>query len=498
MKKYFLAKMVSVLVVSFLSVTLGVGMVSAVEINTAPVAEASIVTTNEDTATSSVLIASDEDVLDVLVYSIVDGPIHGALSDVNSATGGFTYTPYSDYFGSDSFTFKVNDGTEDSNVATVSITVNSVNDAPVASADVVVTNEDIAVVINLGATDTETASEDIVFATSSNPLHGIISLVGNSVTYTPALNYYGLDSFTFTAYDGETVSDPATISITVNPVNDAPVITLNGAAYLLYTTGFPWVDLSATAIDIEDGDISDRVVRTGALDMSTVGEYTLTYSVTDSGRNTLGGEEGNGVCPEEGEGSESCLSASTVRVVGIVPRTGGIADTRVGCTDSLATNYDVQTTINNVFLCTYAPKGNTPTTTPATPVAPLPAPVAGTVLGESTSCKASGFYLTKFAREGYKNDEETVKKLQTFLNSKLSLQIPVTGVFGPMTTEALKKFQLLHKDTMLTPWNLTVPTGILYLTTLASINNIICAEFDATVPPKDLIPFNQNPNAPKR
>ena len=86
-------------------------------------------TTDEDTPKAITLTATDVDGA-TLTYAIVDAPAHGTLSGTAPA---LTYTPAANYNGPDSFTFKANDGTADSNVATVSITVTAVNDAPVAS-----------------------------------------------------------------------------------------------------------------------------------------------------------------------------------------------------------------------------------------------------------------------------------------------------------------------------------------------------------------------------
>ncbi|HEY7030136.1 MAG TPA: Ig-like domain-containing protein, partial [Thermomicrobiales bacterium] len=103
----------------------------------APVAADQSVSTNEDTPKVITLSATDADD-DNLTFSIVDQPAHGTLgslgapdcSAANVCTATVTYTPDTDYFGSDSFTFNANDGDADSNVATVSITINPVNDAP--------------------------------------------------------------------------------------------------------------------------------------------------------------------------------------------------------------------------------------------------------------------------------------------------------------------------------------------------------------------------------
>src|SRR5262249_52187639 len=96
-------------------------------VNDAPLAASQSVTAAEDTAASGQVAASDVDG-DPLTYSVVAGPAHGSL--VFNADGTFTYTPAANYNGSDSFTYTANDGTTDSNTATVSLTVMSVNDAP--------------------------------------------------------------------------------------------------------------------------------------------------------------------------------------------------------------------------------------------------------------------------------------------------------------------------------------------------------------------------------
>jgi hypothetical protein len=130
-----------------------------------------------------------------------------------------TYTPAANYNGPDSFTFKASDGAADSNPATVSITVNPVNDAPVATDQAVATDEDTPLPVTLAGTDVD--HDPLTYAVVTPPAHGTF----DGTTYRPADNYNGPDSFTFKASDGTADSNPATVSITVNPVNDAPVAT---------------------------------------------------------------------------------------------------------------------------------------------------------------------------------------------------------------------------------------------------------------------------------
>src|SRR6185295_14291762 len=86
---------------------------------------------------------------DPLTVTLVDDVAHGTLS--LGSNGSFTYTPDANYFGADSFTYTVNDGTADSNTATVTLTIDSVNDAPSTTTDSYSTNEDTALVRNAGA-----------------------------------------------------------------------------------------------------------------------------------------------------------------------------------------------------------------------------------------------------------------------------------------------------------------------------------------------------------
>src|SRR5207249_589249 len=186
-------------------------------VNDAPVANAQTVTTAEDTAKAIVLTASDVDG-DALTYAIVVGPAHGALSGVAPTV---TYTPAANYNGPDSFTFKANDGTVDSAIATVAVTVTPVNDAPVATAQSVTTNQDTAKAISLTASDVD--GDTLTYVVVTAPTHGTLSGTAPNLTYTPVAGYFGSDSFTFKANDGTVDSAAATVSLTVVHVNHAPV-----------------------------------------------------------------------------------------------------------------------------------------------------------------------------------------------------------------------------------------------------------------------------------
>src|SRR5205823_4254869 len=120
--------------------------------------------------------------------------------------------------GPDSFTFKVNDGTADSNEATVSITVNPINDPPVALGQSVTTDEDTPKAITLTGSDVE--GDPLTYSIVDGPAHGTLTGTAPSLTYSPSQDYNGSDSFTFKVNDGTVDGNTATVSITINSVND--------------------------------------------------------------------------------------------------------------------------------------------------------------------------------------------------------------------------------------------------------------------------------------
>ncbi|WP_348223492.1 Ig-like domain-containing protein [Luteolibacter sp.] len=192
--------------------------------NTAPVAAADSYSTNQNTAlvvSAAGLLANDTDAQSQALTAVLNsGPTHGTLS--LNTSGGFTYTPATGYFGSDSFTYHANDGSLDSNIATVNLTIIQPNTAPVAAADSYSTNQDTALIVPAAGVlvnDTDAQSQPLTAAINAGPGHGAVTLNANgSFTYTPTAGYSGADSFTYHANDGLLDSNTATVSLTINPV----------------------------------------------------------------------------------------------------------------------------------------------------------------------------------------------------------------------------------------------------------------------------------------
>lgn len=195
--------------------------ITVTPVNYPPVANSQSAATEEHIPVTITLPAYDPD-NDPITYSIDTLPTNGTLGDIFD-TNKVTYTPTAHFFGTDTFTFHVSDGTLPSDSAPVTVSVVEVNDAPVASDGAASAAEDTPILISLAGSDPK--GTPVTFATTTSPAHGTLGPIsGNSLTYTPDLNYYGPDEFLFTANDGIVDSNLAKETITVSPVNDAPTI----------------------------------------------------------------------------------------------------------------------------------------------------------------------------------------------------------------------------------------------------------------------------------
>jgi gliding motility-associated-like protein len=252
----------------FSSATPGTVTINVTPVNDAPVASNLVVTTAEETPKAITLAVTDVDG-GPLSYEIVVGPAHGTLSGTGA---NITYTPAPNYNGSDSFTFRANDGTTDSNIATANITVTPVEDAPVANNQSITILEDQVRSIVLTGSDVD--GDVLTFIIVANPGHGTLSGSGANITYTPAVNYNGSDSFTFKVNDGTSDSNIATVSITINPVNDSPVA-LNQALTTPEDTPLP---IALNGVDV-DGDPMTYSIVTPPLHGSLTGTgANITYT----------------------------------------------------------------------------------------------------------------------------------------------------------------------------------------------------------------------------
>lgn len=214
-------------------------------VNDAPNAVPQTITMQEDTSRSITLLGNDLEG-SPLTFSIVTGPSHGTLFPSAGTSATRQYFPTANYFGSDSFTFKVNDGTTDSVAVTVNILIMGINDAPSATSQSVNVVEDTATAITLAGADVEGSA--LTFTVLTMPGSGVLTGTAPNLTYAPNANVTGTDSFTFRVRDGSLNSLSATVSITITPVNDAPVANSQSATINRNSTNNP-ITLSGTDIE---------------------------------------------------------------------------------------------------------------------------------------------------------------------------------------------------------------------------------------------------------
>jgi hypothetical protein len=223
--------------------------------NQPPTAVNDTATTNEDTPVTIDVLANDADTddgLDTSSVSVTGAAAHGTANA--SPDGTIDYTPDPDYNGADSFTYQVCDVGGLCDTATVAVTVNAVNDPPVASDDTGLVNEDASTTIDVVANDTDpdNALDPSSVSVTSGPSHGAASEnPDGTIDYTPDPDYDGLDSFDYQVCDIGGLCDTATVTITVSAVNDAPVAADDGAT----TTVDQPVDIDVVTNDTDvDGD----------------------------------------------------------------------------------------------------------------------------------------------------------------------------------------------------------------------------------------------------
>jgi hypothetical protein len=196
--------------------------ISVDPVDDAPVAADQSVSTNEDT-NLNVNLGPTTDVDDESVtYSVPPAlqPAHGVVTVVGTVA---TYDPDLDYAGPDSFQFQATDGNSVT-TGTIDVTVNPVNDAPVADHQDLSTDEDTALPITLTASDVDNTQAELTFEVIGEPSNGTLdTTTGSNLVYTPDADYNGPDSITFRVTDPDGAESTESVTITVVPVNDAPV-----------------------------------------------------------------------------------------------------------------------------------------------------------------------------------------------------------------------------------------------------------------------------------
>lgn len=188
-----------------------------IPVNDQPMARSQAHTVNEDSILEIELGASDAD-KDPLTFEILSLPAKGKLS---GSPPRLTYTPHANETGTDQFTFSATDGELASTTGTIRLTIDPVNDPPLASGMFVSTQEDTALSISLKGRDPD--EDPLIFKIGTLPAKGLLVGTPPDLVYIPNPNASGLDRFTYTVSDGKLSSELAVATVMVVAVNDPPL-----------------------------------------------------------------------------------------------------------------------------------------------------------------------------------------------------------------------------------------------------------------------------------
>ncbi|HTF96068.1 MAG TPA: retention module-containing protein [Cellvibrio sp.] len=267
--------------------------VTVAPVNDAPVAVVDTINVIEGGTSSSLasgatsVLANDSDPEnDTLSAILVTGPQHGSLT--LNADGTFTYVHNGSETTADSFQYRANDGTANSNIVTVNIVIAPQNDAPQTNAAIASGNEDTLIPLTLSGSDVDGTVTGFVIKSlpANSVLYSDISmtspialgdLVSGSIYFMPNANWNGNTNFTFAARDNGGLEDPtpATASITVNPMPDAAVL---GAGTGSVKEDTPAQSSASGILTINDPDAGQAVFIAQTNVAGTYGSFSVNAS----------------------------------------------------------------------------------------------------------------------------------------------------------------------------------------------------------------------------
>ncbi|HCG7390777.1 TPA: tandem-95 repeat protein [Vibrio parahaemolyticus] len=272
----------------------GESVSQTVDFTVAPVADivADSATVVEDTSTIIKVLGNDtfEGTDKVVSLDTNNGPANGTVS-VNP-DGSVTYTPNDNYHGTDSFTYIVTSGGV-SESTTVSVDVTPVNDVPVAKDDIATTQEDTAVTIDVLPNDSDVDGDKLSIESASVPKEqGTVEVVDGKLVFTPAENFNGDAEITYTVTDGQ-LTDEAKVTVTVNPVNDAPTIKVDAVESI--TEDAVSTDTVVATLTVRDTDTPEDQL-TVSLENNSNGYFVLVgdeVKLTQAGVDAVNNDELN-------------------------------------------------------------------------------------------------------------------------------------------------------------------------------------------------------------
>ncbi len=274
----------------------GQAVVDVVPVNDPPVAVDDFDTTDFETPVTVDLLANDTDV-DGDELTVIDASVpadQGTL--VDNGDGTVTFTPADDFLGDATISYTIADELGEEASAVHVITVNEVDNAPVAVDDIAETDEDTPVTIDAAGNDTDPNGDPLTIIQATVPEEqGTVEIVGGELVFTPAEDFSGPVDITYIVEDPDGNADEGTVRVNVNPVNDAPDAVDDVATTeedtpvvldLVDNDSDPDGDpLTVTAVSVpaEQGTVVDNGDGTATFTPAPdfVGEATITYTIED-------------------------------------------------------------------------------------------------------------------------------------------------------------------------------------------------------------------------
>jgi hypothetical protein len=295
---------------------------------------------------------TDEDG-DPLSPTVVSQPLNGSLETEDD--GSFVYTPAANFNGLDGFSYFVSDGSAESDVASVTLVVNSVNDTPVSVNDEYATPEDMPLTIEAPGVlinDSDIDGDALAALLVNPPIHGSVTLSPDgALVYTPDANFNGIDGFSYLAGDGTADSEAAAVTITVCAVNDAPAAAAD--AYTMDEDSTLAVDIAGGVLtndtDVEGDPLSASIVsgpENGTLSLNPDGSFSYVPTINFTGADSFV------YAASDGDQSGEAIVTITVNE---------IADAPIAAIDNYSTGEDVPMAVGSdlgVLANDIDPQGN--------------------------------------------------------------------------------------------------------------------------------------------
>ncbi|WP_172405219.1 tandem-95 repeat protein, partial [Vibrio parahaemolyticus] len=260
-------------------------------INDAPNAKNDVITTEEDTAVTIDVLVNDSDV-EGDVLSIQSASVPSEQGSVDIVDGKLVFTPAENFNGEATITYIVTDG-DLTDEANVTVTVTPVNDSPVAVDDTVSTQEDTVVTIDVLPNDSDVDGDKLSIQSASVPKEqGTVEVVDGKLVFTPTENFNGDAEITYTVTDGQ-LTDEAKVTVTVNPVNDAPTIKVDAVESI--TEDAVSTDTVVATLTVRDTDTPEDQL-TVSLENNSNGYFVLVgneVKLTQAGVDAVNNDELN-------------------------------------------------------------------------------------------------------------------------------------------------------------------------------------------------------------